>query len=106
MLVSLSKNKKLTEKIIREFYTKLNWEQLSKSNRLSDDLIRDFHHKINWNEYFYHHSASFSVMKKYISRTNYTNTIFFRVSHLEPIQREKIQEILNLKYLFGKPKLV
>jgi hypothetical protein len=39
----------LSEKFIREFQDKVDWEFISRYQKLSEDFIREFKVKVEWN---------------------------------------------------------
>jgi hypothetical protein len=98
--ISLSKN--LTEELIREFADKLHWDAILLHFPLSVELTYEFNQHINWETYFLLISADFSIMKQFILKTSFRSINGFKTSHLTDSQKQDIQKLFDLKYMFKK----
>ena len=98
---NVSMHPDLTDEFIREFSDKIIWNVLCLSRAvLSDTIVCEFNHFINFHAYFYHKKANYELIKQYILKTDYRKVENFKSTHLTNTQKQSIQKILNLKYLF------
>jgi hypothetical protein len=97
---SISKNQILSESFIREFKDNVSWWEISRKYVFLIDFLNEFKEKIIWNMYFETHKIEFTTMKRFISKSNYTNVNQFNTTHLTEYQKTEIQKIINLKYIF------
>jgi hypothetical protein len=101
---NISEEQKLSEEFIEEFQDKVYWKGISSFQTLSDRFLIDFKNKIDWNIYFYYHQASFSIIKKFITKTSYLNINELNHSTLNDAQKSEINKMLKLKYSFINQK--
>jgi hypothetical protein len=95
-------NNNLSEGFIREFQDRLNWIDITENQNLSDDFIIEFKNKVDWYRLFSYRKASFPIIKQFILKSKFRNIDDFKSSHLTVLQRQEIQKILDLKYMFNK----
>ena len=98
--ISLSKD--LTEEFIREFADKLHWDAILLHYPMSVELTYEFNRYINWESYFILINADFSIMKQFILKTKFRSVDNFKTLHLSSSQKQDIQKLLDLKYMFKK----
>ena len=96
----ISKNQNLSESFIREFNHKVEWHNISRYQILSDGFLIEFNEEIYWNGYMTSRCASFPIMKKFIFKTNYTYIDEIKHSHLSAKQKNDIEKMLALRYMF------
>ena len=99
---NLSFNGKLSTKFIYEFEEDLSWYHISMNNNVTEDVLREFNDRINWYCYFEECESSFSIIKSYITKTKFRTIDDFFTAHLSILQKQEIQRVLDLKYLFKK----
>jgi hypothetical protein len=90
----------LSVEFFLEFEEYLNWEIISKNNKISEEVLHKFNDKINWDTYFVECAASFSLIKKYITKTDFKTINDFYTAHLNSYQKQEIQKVLDFKNLF------
>jgi hypothetical protein len=123
----ISKNQALSEELIRDYQNEVNWIAISEHQYLSIDFIREMQYKIPWpflwqkinfsddeliefqfhipwEQYFRYREASFSILKKFITKTSFQNMEQFKSSHLEEVEYTKIKKIIKLKNMFKNKK--
>ena len=121
----ISYYQEISEDFICEFQDKVDWSHISFRQSLSEDFMKKFSHKINWNKisskqimfndfilensdkidfniYFVYQQANFEIMKKFILKSTHKYVQYFKLEHLTKEQKQEIQRILDLKYLFTK----
>jgi hypothetical protein len=98
----ISKNQKLSEDFIRDFQMKVDWFAVSAIQQLTDNFITEFKDRMDWCIYFRNHKSSFKIMKKFILKSDIENLNDFKVSHLTNEQKQVIDKMLALKYIFRK----
>jgi hypothetical protein len=124
---NISKNQVLSEELIRDFQNEVNWIAISEHQYLSSDFIREMQNKIiwpflwqrinfsddeliefqshiPWEHYFCYREASFSILRKFITKTPFLNMEQFKSSHLEEVEYTKIKNIIKLKNMFKNKK--
>jgi hypothetical protein len=89
---------------MRKFENKLDWESISHFIHLPNELILEFRKNIDWMELFSQHNIDFDIMKKFINKTQFENIEEFNTEHLSEDQKNRIQKILDIKYLFTTQK--
>ena len=99
---NVSKHQKLSEDFIREFQPTIRWVAVSEFQNLTDDFIIEFQDKILWDIYFQSQKASFNIMKKFLLKSNMKELVHFKSSHLTVEQKQAIEKMLKLKYMFAK----
>jgi hypothetical protein len=97
----ICRNTRLSKEFIREFYDKLDWGTICMFQTLSDETIFEFKNNINFNTYFIHKTVEYKIIKRYISKTYFRNVENFKSEHLTDFQKQVIQKMLDLKYLFN-----
>ncbi|BAO04962.1 ORF MSV205 tryptophan repeat gene family protein [Clostridium botulinum B str. Osaka05] len=65
---NISKNKNLTENLIREFKENVNWFYISCFQNLSEDFLIEFKNKIYWNNT--HYCKELSLSKDFTLKFN------------------------------------
>jgi hypothetical protein len=99
---AISSYQMISENFIREFHNEVNWFYISSNSNfvLSEKFLLDFKNKINWTFYFKYQAASFHIFKKFITKTEFTNIDQILISHLNNIQKEEIQKLIQFKNIF------
>jgi hypothetical protein len=120
----LSKRKKLSQNFIREFRNKVDWEYVSEYQTLDEEFIREFQDKVHWGYisyvyhltdefllefkndiwwslYLSHQEASFSIMKKFMLKTEIKDISNIKTNHLNQVQKTEIKKLLSFKTLFA-----
>ena len=97
---SFSLNENITEEIIQKFTDYVEWEEVSKRQNLTNLFVTENKDKVHWNRYFVYQKADFEMYKKFITKTTYKKVEEFKNAHLSRLQKQEIQKILDLKYLF------
>jgi hypothetical protein len=97
---SISKNQILSESFIREFENRVSWIEISRRFVFSFDFLNEFKEKIIWDKYLETHKIEFTTMKRFISKSGYTNINQFNTTHLTEYQKNEIKKIINLKNIF------
>jgi hypothetical protein len=92
----------LSEDFMKKFTDKVNWDNVSSKQLMSNGFIHENSNKINFIIYFNYQKANFEIIKKYILKTTLTHIRSIRSDHLTEAQKQEIQRILDLKYLFTK----
>jgi hypothetical protein len=96
----LCERKVLSEEFIEKHSDNLTWEMISAYQNLSDEFLIKHKEKINWIWYFTDKQASYEITKKFITKTHSRSTDHFNSSGLTQIQKNEINKLLNLKYMF------
>jgi hypothetical protein len=100
--MEISFSQVLSEDFIKKFSGKVNWTEISSHQIMSSDFIFKNSNKINFAVYFNYQKANFDIIKKYIHKTTHKDIQDFKSKHLTEVQKQEIQKILDLKYLFTK----
>ena len=100
--VYISSYQRLSEDFIREFEHKVDWVRISIHQILSDEFILEFRDSMDWDRYLFYQEASFSIIKKFIFKTEYAHIDKIKHSHLSDVQKQEIEKMLALKYMFKK----
>ena len=98
----ISSNGKLSEEFMREFKQKIHWRVTYIHQTLSDDFLIELQDTMNWSYYFILAKPSFTIAKKFITKTNPRYFDSFNLSHFDDIQINKLQRILDVKNVFQK----
>ena len=98
----ISSNGKLSEEFMREFKQKIHWRVTYIHQTISDDFLIELQDTMNWSYYFILAKPSFTIAKKFITKTNPRYFDSFNLSHFDDIQINKLQRILDVKNVFQK----
>jgi hypothetical protein len=92
----------LSEDFMKKFIDKVNWDNISSKQLMSNDFIHENSNKINFTIYFNYQKVNLEIINKYILKTTLKQIRGIRSDHLTVAQKQEIQKILDLKYLFTK----
>ena len=98
----ICKYQKLSEGFIREHQDKVDWDNISCYQKLPDDFLLEFNKMINWHCYFSTQVASYLIMRKFILKSYCDNIEHINNSKLNNAQKQEIDKLLSLKYIFEK----
>jgi hypothetical protein len=96
----ISEYQQLSESFIREYSDKVDWYSISETHIFSDGFMEEFKENISWKKYFKENYVNYSIIKKYIFRTDIKSTEQFKSYHLSEAQKCEINKLLKLKHMF------
>ena len=101
----ISDNGILSEDFMREFKEEIYWGNVYSEQALSDDFIIEIQDKMIWGAYFMLAKPSFTIAKKFITKTNLLHHDTYNLSHFNEQQINELQRIINLKCVFQTNKI-
>jgi hypothetical protein len=98
--INISAEQVLSENFVEEFQNEVSWIYISRSQKLSDEFIFKFNDKIDFYVFLRMNNPSYSVIKKYLGKSNINELGYINTRNLTNQEYKQIEKIWKLNKLF------